>query len=269
MALNFKLLVLVIVLCPLTINSFDYFTMVQQWPKGFCYFNVSKCKRVRPDDFTIHGLWPSNFTRSLRNCTSTEYGVIKNLTEWQTRYPAWPDLTRPIPNCRQKFTLQAQSFWQHEWKNHGTCSETMYNQSRYFDIAIQLRGQYKLLNWLVNDGIRQGNNVQISRVNSSILNVTGKVPDLKCDHPDLYLGNPTSKSLPVLQELGIYLDSTSDLKCDHPDLYPGNLISKSLPVLQEIGICLDPNLKVIDCPKKFQRSRTCYVANSKGNIHFP
>ncbi|KAL3525816.1 hypothetical protein ACH5RR_014188 [Cinchona calisaya] len=68
--------------------------MVQQWPKGFCFFNVAKCKRVPPADFTIHGLWPANFTRILSNCTLTRYVEIKD----KNQTSGWRGLSASAPH---------------------------------------------------------------------------------------------------------------------------------------------------------------------------
>ena len=39
-----------------SVTGFQYWTMAQTWQAGFCIHKVSK--------FTVHGLWPSNYTGS-------------------------------------------------------------------------------------------------------------------------------------------------------------------------------------------------------------
>ena len=79
MGIVFKLVLLILMLCPLTINSsFQYLTFVQQWPKGYCTVNPSRCQRIPlPTVFTIHGLWPGNFTKILQICTTTSYTQLQ------------------------------------------------------------------------------------------------------------------------------------------------------------------------------------------------
>jgi ribonuclease I len=46
-------------------GSYDYYTLSQQWPPTFCQAfttNVCKPKYKTLSKFTIHGLWPSNYT---------------------------------------------------------------------------------------------------------------------------------------------------------------------------------------------------------------
>lgn len=45
-----------------SVIGFDYWTIAQTWPAGFCTHNVCDATKPKPLKFTIHGLWPSNYT---------------------------------------------------------------------------------------------------------------------------------------------------------------------------------------------------------------
>ncbi|CDP20784.1 unnamed protein product [Coffea canephora] len=199
MGIVFKLVLLILMLCPLTINSsFQYLTFVQQWPKGYCTANPSRCQRnPLPTVFTIHGLWPGNFTKILQNCRTTSYTKLKNFRE-----------------------LRFQSFWEHEWKKHGTCSENMYPEATYFSRTIQLSQRHNILNYLATGNIRPGSNPTVSSVNSTIYRaISNHVPDLMCVTPP-----------------------------------------RQTPALVEIGICFTATMTtIIDCPSQFLRTGSCGI----------
>nr|CBD77385.1 putative relic S-RNase [Coffea canephora] len=160
MGIVFKLVLLILMLCPLTINSsFQYLTFVQQWPKGYCTTNPSRCQRnPLPTVFTVHGLWPGNFTKILQNCTKTAYTPLQNFQDWNNRNLRWPDLANPSPTMQNFHQPRFQSFWKHEWTKHGTCSENMYPQATYFSRTIQLSQGHNILNYLATGNISPGSN---------------------------------------------------------------------------------------------------------------
>ncbi|CDP16224.1 unnamed protein product [Coffea canephora] len=93
----FKLLILILALCPSAIDSsFQYFNMVEQWPGGYCQFH--RCRRVPwPNDFTIHGLWPANHTGTVENCKKTGFAPIQDENKFKQLDSIWPDLDQPRP----------------------------------------------------------------------------------------------------------------------------------------------------------------------------
>jgi ribonuclease T2 len=56
----------------------------------------------------------------------------------------WPTLACPSGN--------GVSFWTHEWEKHGTCSESVLDQHGYFQAALSLQKQAKLLQALASAG---------------------------------------------------------------------------------------------------------------------
>jgi len=52
-------------------DKWDHFMLVQQWPEGFCDYQIisgkRKCYSI-PDKFVIHGLWPHREDGKLPKC---------------------------------------------------------------------------------------------------------------------------------------------------------------------------------------------------------
>ena len=174
--------------------------------------------------------------RSCLLLTSKDYFQDEN--KFKQLDSIWPNLDQPRPEYdRLGSRVLAQSFWGHEWKKHGTCSENMYNQTQYFDLAIKLKNRYNLLSILEQGGLSRGHSHELSDVNSTIWRTTHGTPDLKC---------------------------LNDAR-----------VHRNVPVLQEIGICYRPSknrsgqvsFSVINCPHS--RTRTCYRGLGNGKIVFP
>ena len=57
--------------------SYDYLFLAMQWPRTYCNFisrGRGRCHLPIPDRFTVHGLWPQNFSGPI-NCSDTgRYG---------------------------------------------------------------------------------------------------------------------------------------------------------------------------------------------------
>ena len=58
--------------------QFDYFQMVQQWPPATC--SGVRCYANPPAMFTIHGLWPSNYSNVPLICTGQPFNQAQVLT---------------------------------------------------------------------------------------------------------------------------------------------------------------------------------------------
>nr|ANE23703.1 S RNase [Prunus dulcis] len=57
-------------------GSYDYFQFVQQWPPVTCRFSTRPRNQHRPlQIFTIHGLWPSNYSNPTMpsNCIGLQF----------------------------------------------------------------------------------------------------------------------------------------------------------------------------------------------------
>lgn len=89
-------------------DNFDFFTFTLQWPVTFCQMNQRKCNMtVVPDNWIIHGLWPSKVNgANPRNCSSF-FDVSKipqNIAEEMNRQ--WPNLNKNESNDQ---------FWDKQW----------------------------------------------------------------------------------------------------------------------------------------------------------
>jgi len=56
-----------------SVVGFQYWTIAQTWPAGFCTHNVCDATKPIMLKFTIHGLWPSNYIRRHPSgCTTSD-----------------------------------------------------------------------------------------------------------------------------------------------------------------------------------------------------
>jgi len=52
-------------------KAFDHWTVAETWPAGFCSAIPCNAGKAKLRKFTIHGLWPSNYTNPQpRTCSS-------------------------------------------------------------------------------------------------------------------------------------------------------------------------------------------------------
>eukprot|EP00105_Crassostrea_gigas_P039000 XP_019923148.1 PREDICTED: ribonuclease Oy-like isoform X2 [Crassostrea gigas] len=77
-----------------------------------------KCNMTAvPDNWIIHGLWPSNFTgANPRNCSSffDVSQIPQNIAKEMNRQ--WPNLNKNESNDQ---------FWDKQWRMHGSCAESV------------------------------------------------------------------------------------------------------------------------------------------------
>lgn len=115
--------------------QFDYFKLALQWTPTTCA--VSTCNQTKfsqfPQEFTIHGLWPSTYAypqpnwcqpRLLYDTNNTQFIPLKNQLNAN-----WPDMIKPTNDI----------FWGHEFEKHGTCMTS--NQADYFITTLNLKSQ--------------------------------------------------------------------------------------------------------------------------------
>lgn len=106
------------------------------WTPGFCNNqNYPGCKNPLPywrTNFTIHGLWPQYATNGYpASCTTEAFDMnIPQEVGMDRIIQYWPDVQYDINNDSYD------SFWQHEWSKHGTCSGL--SQQDYFNQALEL-----------------------------------------------------------------------------------------------------------------------------------
>ncbi|KAL0014071.1 hypothetical protein SO802_001140 [Lithocarpus litseifolius] len=123
-------------------EHYDYFQLVLQWPPTVCR---GPCTRPVQQNFTIHGLWPSDSTMPGHpiNCTGSQFDatLIKDLTPSLDKF--WPNLTG-----------DNEYFWRNQWESHGTCSEDTFNEHGYFSKALELKENVDILGYLDDGGIK-------------------------------------------------------------------------------------------------------------------
>ncbi|KAM6593973.1 hypothetical protein CsatA_001676 [Cannabis sativa] len=115
-----------------------------QWPG----FGSKKDKKLVPNSFTIHGLWPQRKKGRIPDCPTTPR-FQPNLISKDTR----KELDRQWVALNPKLTNV--EFWKHEWEKHGTCSNDQLNQVQYFDTALRLKRQYDILKILEAKAIKE------------------------------------------------------------------------------------------------------------------
>ncbi|KAJ7559337.1 hypothetical protein O6H91_04G080200 [Diphasiastrum complanatum] len=160
-------------------QGFDFFYFVQQWPGSFCDISSSCCYPVtgKPaPDFSIHGFWPNNndgtypFNCDLANAFNAS--KISDLNGGLTTH--WPSLACPSSN--------GESFWQHEWLKHGTCSESILDEHAYFKAVLSLRGSIDILGALQKARIQPNNGMySFTSINNALTNYLAHTPGIECN----------------------------------------------------------------------------------------
>jgi ribonuclease T2 len=100
----------------------DMYVFAFSWTPEFCrgktYPGCSQPQSYWKSYFTVHGLWPQYSTGGYpHDCTTTAYdNSVANKV-------GWSDMTKYWPNVQEaENSTNYQSFWQHEWSKHGTCT---------------------------------------------------------------------------------------------------------------------------------------------------
>ncbi|XP_022966939.1 ribonuclease MC-like [Cucurbita maxima] len=157
--------------------QFELFQLVQQWPPATCT-NVHCGQLPTPTRFTIHGLWPANYTKPYLVCS----GGTKFSETIQGFSALKPALVYYWPNLKKG---SHKSFWRKEWDKHGACSENVFNQVQYFQTALNIRTnpKYDLLAILNAANLGPTGNIfrQYHVIENAIKAATGKKPGLRCN----------------------------------------------------------------------------------------
>ncbi|GKV08774.1 hypothetical protein SLEP1_g20360 [Rubroshorea leprosula] len=155
---------------------YQYLKLVLQWQPSVCSVPRVNCPVPPSPNFTIHGLWPSNYSDRYSQpsyCTKEQFNLSqlpRNLQ--QDMYAYWPDVIRN----------QSEKFWEHEWAQHGTCS--VMTQKYYFNFTVTTTKdqKYNLLSFLEEEGISPNNSrtVDTRLVKAAIEKHIKKHPGLRC-----------------------------------------------------------------------------------------
>ncbi|MFS8028929.1 putative ribonuclease T(2) [Helianthus anomalus] len=161
-------------------KDFDFFYFVQQWPAAYCDSRRGCCypKTGKPaEDFSIHGLWPNNLDGSYpSNCDpSNRFDGSKVSDLKSVLQEHWPTLTCPSGDSLK--------FWRHEWKKHGTCAESIFDERGYFEAALSLKKKANLLHALEVAGIRPADGIfyTLAQIKDAITKGVGYAPFIECN----------------------------------------------------------------------------------------
>ncbi|PWA78091.1 intracellular ribonuclease LX [Artemisia annua] len=161
-------------------KEFDFFYFVQQWPASYCDSRRGCCypKTGKPaEDFSIHGLWPNYVDGTYpSNCDSSnpfDDSKVSNLESVLEK--EWPTLACPSGDGLK--------FWRHEWEKHGTCAESIFDESGYFEAALSLKKKANLLHALANAGIKpaDGKFHTMGQIKDAITKAVGYAPFIECN----------------------------------------------------------------------------------------
>ncbi|XAR53550.1 Ribonuclease T(2) [Bertholletia excelsa] len=152
-------------------EEFGYMKLALQWPASHC--QIRSCEVAIPPDFTIHGLWPDNYSGWFPlYCYKQPYVPITNNVLLQRLRESWPDLERK----------NNPKFWSDEWKKHGTCSLRLYNQMQYFEKALDLKGRYGLIQYMKTKGVSPGPKTYSAKTIIGVVQgLIGVVPEVHCE----------------------------------------------------------------------------------------
>nr|WRO64817.1 self-incompatibility RNase [Prunus salicina] len=210
-------------------GSYDYFQFVQQWPPTNCRVRT-KCSNPRPlQIFTIHGLWPSNYSNPTMpsNCIGSQFNESKLYPHLRSKLKrSWPDVE----------SGNDANFWGREWNKHGKCSEQTLNLMQYFQRSHEMWYSFNITGILKNASIVPSPNQTwtYTDIVSALKTRTKRTPLLRCK----------AKSQPKNQ-------AKSQPKSQVPQL------------LHEVVLCYEYKaLKLIDC----NRTAGCW---NNVDIEFP
>lgn len=162
--------------------DYDFFYLVLQWPGSYCDTKQSCCypRSGKPAaDFGIHGLWPNRDDGSYpQNCNPAnafDPSKVSDLLSSLRR--EWPTLACPTSDGLQ--------FWAHEWEKHGTCAQNLFNEHGYFQTALHLRDQLRVLDALASAGVSpDGGYYTLSAIKGAIQQGTGFEPFVECNRDE-------------------------------------------------------------------------------------
>ncbi|XP_054758662.2 ribonuclease Oy-like [Lytechinus pictus] len=167
-----------------TNDTWTELVLTIQWPQSFCIeYNDSgekgKCQVPEGiDDWTIHGLWPSNPGQvGPAFCNDTWKFDITKISDIEKQMnTSWPNCITDEPY---------DSLWSHEWDKHGTCASSLpalYGEHNYFQQTLSLRKQYDIKGMLEASAVvpSDTNWYMYQTINNAVKDVIGTDPTLTC-----------------------------------------------------------------------------------------
>ncbi|XP_021297303.1 ribonuclease MC-like [Herrania umbratica] len=123
-----------------------FYKLSLQWPPSVC--TPSQCPSPIPQTFTIHGLWPQSLEDDkaippydVKKCTDVQPTAPENILD--ALQPIGSKLNNLWPSLSKQKTKE--EFWEHEWQNHGMCSDYPDKPRNYFSAALDLTTRYNPL----------------------------------------------------------------------------------------------------------------------------
>ncbi|XP_064485642.1 ribonuclease Oy-like [Ornithodoros turicata] len=133
-------------------RPFEHIAMRITWPSGFCMVEP-RCDKVKVqnigNEWTLHGIWPAwsrGFPTDCDDSVKFEIAQVENISPQLSL--RWPSLTG-----------NDKTFWQHEWKKHGTCAlhdERLGGISKYFQGGLDALNRYNISHILSQRGVIPG-----------------------------------------------------------------------------------------------------------------
>ena len=136
---TFQCMLLGLFLCRMfvdVVSQAQIYVYAYSWTPGFChgqtYPGCADPLQYWTTNFTIHGLWPQYTTSGYpASCTTEPFDItIPQQIGESKMIQYWPDVQY------DENSPSYDSFWQHEWTKHGTCSGL--SQFDYFNQALDL-----------------------------------------------------------------------------------------------------------------------------------
>ncbi|CAB4291452.1 unnamed protein product [Prunus armeniaca] len=145
------------------VGKYDYFPTMSRNCKG----------GPLPKIFTIHGLWPSNKSGYIGNCSGDNFNISVMTSDLVARLnDSWPSLKRSKENL---------DFWKYQYNRHGKCSNDLFSQTKYFEHAWHLWNKYKAHDLFSNHSILPDSPHNYSKLEKAIRSfINWRKPLLRC-----------------------------------------------------------------------------------------
>ncbi|XP_076952394.1 ribonuclease 1-like [Bidens hawaiensis] len=178
-----KLLTLHSLLVLSTSQQFDFFYFVQQWPGSYCNTKDGCCYPINgkpTSEFGIHGLWPSLKDGSRPSyCDSSNPFNASKISNLISQMKS----EGPTLSCPSNDGL---TFWSDEWNKHGTCSESVLDQHRYFITALNIKNRVNFRLALEEARIYpNGSEYSLSNIRDALKRPNGVTPWIECNNDAL------------------------------------------------------------------------------------
>ncbi len=199
-------------------NKADMYVFAYLWEPESCYENPTWTQCEEPqtfwrNHFAIHGLWPQYSSGGYPSiCTDEPFDeqiIIDIGINEMNQY--WPNIKSNIDD------VDYDSFWEHEWTKHGTCS--LLTQYEYFNTTLNLGKTFGTPS-IITDNV--GNNIRTTDVRNSFGGST--MVSLQCENRQYLSGVFTCWSMSPLDN-SPYKQITCPLDVQKEDTCANDIIN--------------------------------------------